>query len=259
MAETRRVAGPSSPLGGRDGRAIALLGVAVLIAIVKPWGSTTDGPARTPVPAPSPSAVSSPSPRPDDPFDFGVFEGFEPPPAWEIWPAGREISFGFAMRVDPDLGFDDAPAPPSPGASPGSAASASATASPRGIDPRPPTWSDTIAISPASTLTVVAINTPLEYTIPGVRLTRLGPGGGRVEVPIARVRSPWPDHFLIVGIDDGSGVASRTGWPPGSYELELTIEPGTWTRTIRIDVRPRTSRTTEPPEASGAAPSAGQR
>ena len=71
-----------------------------LIAIVKPWGSPA-APAAVVPPPPPPTA--SPTARPSsgpDVFDFLTFGTNEPPPGWEIWPAGNLSSFHFAMRID---------------------------------------------------------------------------------------------------------------------------------------------------------------
>jgi hypothetical protein len=85
----------------------------------------------------------------------------------------------------------------------------------------------------------VAINMPLGYSIPDVRLTRLEPGRGRVEVAIIRLPSPWPDHFLVIGLDDGTGDNARESWPPGDYSLDLGIQPGGWRRSIGVEVAAR--------------------
>ena len=82
----------------------------------------------------------------------------------------------------------------------------------------------------------MAINTPLGFDIPVVRLSRPGPDGERVDIPTIRLPSPWPDHFQVIGIDDGTGVDALDRWPSGEYTLELRIDPGGWVRTITIDV-----------------------
>ena len=242
MAELRRVAGPSSPLGGRDGRLLAIVVAAIVLAILKPWASSSG-----PVPSPTPPASARPSPTAQPsaaervPFDFGVFEGFEPPPAWEIWPAGREFSLGFAMRVNADEGRGTAssPAPTAsrrPGASPTARPSPSPSPVASGpVDLAPPTWSGRVAITAGSKLTVVAINMPLGYAIPKAHLQRIDAEGGRVDVPLIRLHSPWPDHFVVLGVNDGRGDA-LAAWPAGDYVLDLQIAPGGWTRSIRIEV-----------------------
>lgn len=245
MAEVRRVTGPGTPLGGRDGRILGVVVVGILVAIIKPWGGgPSAAPLATPIVLPSASVAASPSASaaPDDPFDFGVFEGFEPNPAWEVWPAGREISFGFAMRINAD-GSQRSPAP------------GSSAAPDDPLDPGPPPeWSQAIAISPASTLTVVAINLPLAYRIPTMHLFRTDGGEAPVEVPIVMVPSPWPDHFLVVGMAGDDGRA-REAWPAGEYELRLDIEPGDYTRTITIDVAAMPTATPTPTGSTAPSPS----
>ena len=94
---------------------------------------------------------------PHNAFDFGVFEGYEPQPAWEIWPAGYAVSFGFAMRIDPDPTRRTRATPVPLGSGPPRrlrrTGRLAAPAGRRGAaDPAdPPTWSDSITISPAST------------------------------------------------------------------------------------------------------------
>lgn len=256
MAELRKVPGPTSPLAGTSGRIVAVVVAGIILAVIKPWGaSPADIPRASASPASTASPTSPASPIADGGFDWSVFEGFEPHPAWEIWPAGREVSFGFAMKVRSDI---DA-ANPVPAASdeasraPGATALSSPPPPSPSPDQDPPTWSDTITISPASTLNVVAINTPRGHRIPVATLSLLGSDGGRVDVPVVRLHSPWPDHFHVIGIDDGTGVAGLPAWPPGAYVLDLRIDPGGWARSIMIDVRDR-----EAPGRSPAAPASSE-
>ena len=233
MTDLTRVPGPSSPLQGNSGKIVTVILVGILVAVIKPWGGAPiAAPAVTPTPAPSAPPTSAASAAAPEAFDFGVFEGFEPQPAWEIWPAGREISFGFAMKVDADIAAAESEANASAAPSAGAAPDGSATPRPSptpSADPAagPPTWSNAITISPASTLTVVAINMPLAFDIPAVEITRRDGTGQRVAVPAVRLPSPWPDHFLVLGLDDGigdrrpgrvaarrvrPGPAHRSGW-----------------------------------------------
>src|SRR6185436_16070940 len=98
MSDLTTVPGPSSPLRGSSGKVVAVVVIGVLLAVIKPWGSESVAQAPPASVSASPAGSAGPSVTPThNAFDFGVFEGFEPQPAWEIWPAGREISFGFAM------------------------------------------------------------------------------------------------------------------------------------------------------------------
>ena len=269
MSDLTKVPGPASPFKGSSAKLIAVVLVGIFVAIAKPWGATTPVTLVGGSQPPTQTPAATPSPALRDAFDFGVFEGFEPKPAWELWPAGREFSLGFAMKVTGDAEGQSPSAPPASGVPasgvpasgvpasgvPASGVPASgvpvagpplpertATPAPTGL-PEPPTWSHTIMISPASTLTVVAINMPLEFRVPGIHLWRTDPVTGRQEVPVVHVPSPWPDHFLVIGIDDGTGRDALRAWPPGQYQLVLQIEPGDEVRTIAIDVEGR-------PEAS---------
>ena len=277
MSDLSRVPGPASPFKGSSAKLLTVVLIGILVAILKPWGGDAPGKAvgasTRPSSVVSVEPVATPSPALRDAFDFGVFEGFEPKPAWEIWPAGREFSLGFAMKVtaDAEPGPSATPVPSAtlvPTATPGPTAPVAASGAPATREPmpertatpaptgvsEPPTWSHAITISPASTLTVVAINLPLEFRIPGVRLWRTDPVGQREEIPVVRVPSPWPNHFLVVGIDDGTGRDVLRAWPPGQYELILQIEPGDHVRTIAIDVEARPDASLTPAQSDAAVP-----
>src|SRR6188508_2603352 len=101
MTELRRVTRPSSRTDRYVGRLAVIAGVAILIAIVKPWGTDTAQPrvAAVPVATPSPTPTPSPSREPRA-YDFLAWGTNEPPPGWELWPAGTLSSFSFAMRID---------------------------------------------------------------------------------------------------------------------------------------------------------------
>ena len=100
MTDLRKVSGPSSRLDRHAGRIVAVIVTAVLLAILKPWGSGIGPTALAPpVASPTASPTAAPSAGPYL-FDFLAFGTNEPPPGWEIWPAGNLASFQFAMRVD---------------------------------------------------------------------------------------------------------------------------------------------------------------
>ena len=121
MSDLKPVSRPSFLLDGRGGLVLGLVGVAIAIALLKPWGSIgeTSGPTEASVPtvSPSPSSTqwSSPSPDPRDadsrPYDPLIFGDHELPATWGLWPAGYMVSFGFVMNTEPS-------SPPSGGPSP---------------------------------------------------------------------------------------------------------------------------------------------
>ena len=57
-----------------------------------------------------------------------------------------------------------------------------------------------------------------------------------VSVPTLAViaRSPWPDHFTVIGFASAGGGASMQAWPAGHYRLDVAIEPGHLTRTVEV-------------------------
>ncbi len=249
MRDLTKVPGPSSPLQGTSAKVIAVIVVGIVVAILKPWSGPAP-PAAT-IASTSPGPGGSPSPSADviahyNPEVFGVYE---PAPDWELWPAGYLVSFGFAMRVDSGI-----PEPP-PAAVESGAPSASPTArpSPRATPTRQvadePTWPSAITITASSHLAMVGVNTPLGYRI-GATLARLEPDGTSIAYPVLRLPSPWPTHFAVIAMDDGSGRTPRESWPTGRYRLHLRFDPGPIVRDIEIVIDER-----EAPAPAGQTPS----
>jgi hypothetical protein len=237
MTETRRVPGPSSPLSGNEGRLIAVIVVAVLVAIVKPWDVATAPAAQASRPTSTISVTAAPTPT-EEPvaFDFRSFQGFEPPPAWELWPAGNLVSSGFAMRIDTE------PAEPGPSGHPAASPSPGAPGSPPpGSSPAPPTpriapssWPQRMVITSGSRLYLLGLNRPLETTVRIVDLVRYGDDGSTTPMSVVLLPSPWPDHFTILAMGSGDGTDRQIAWPPGRYRLDTVIDPGGIERSIEI-------------------------
>ena len=102
----RPVSKPPFLLDGRGARVITVVVIAVLIAVVKPWGvslpphsavlsSEGASPVATGTPAPS-LDIGDGVTRPYDPLIFG---DKELQPTWGLWPAGYLVTFGFAMHA----------------------------------------------------------------------------------------------------------------------------------------------------------------
>ncbi|MEO8437861.1 MAG: hypothetical protein ABI562_05320 [Chloroflexota bacterium] len=259
--ELRRVTGPRSPFEGNAGRVIALVSVAILVAILKPWG----GPSGTVSASPRPSlALATPSPSTTPPriFDYHAFGPIEPKARWEIWPAGQLISFSFAMRVEgdppPSTAPGGAPASPTPPAPmptptrPAGSAAPSATPEPGSYvwpgttGPSAAAWPTEIRIPGASVLYVLGLSRPVDYAIEVMRMTRFDPDGSSHAVRVILGPSPWPDHFTIVGVGAEDGSGAMEPWPPGHYVLDVRIDPGSVGRSIDIFVDP----VTDPAEPS---------
>ena len=178
---------------------------------------------RRPAPAAAdrdPDRHARPS-RPDV-FDFLTFGTNEPPPGWEIWPAGNLASFHFAMRIDLSV-------------TGGASATAVPIETPAGspvLGEVPTSW-PTIRIPVGSFLDLIGLNSPIGYTVPSATLSRLDVG---TSVPSRAVigRSPWPDHFTIIGFAAAGGGESMQAWPAGHYRLDVAIEPGHLIRTVEV-------------------------
>ena len=234
MTELQRVTGPSSPIHRRIGQLIAVLVVAVLIAIAKPWGSSPGPSAAIASVATEPTATPRPSPS-SGAYDYLQFGINEPPPGWELWPAGSLASFSYAMRIDMAVRLpapeatpepSGAPTPPPPSPTPPS------TPSPAGV---PVSWPE-IRIPRGSMLDLVGINRPLGYGLRVEALTRIDDDGTVTPVRSLLAVSPWPSHFTTVGYAAGETGDAMMRWPAGHYRLDLSIDPGGVHRSIDIVV-----------------------
>lgn len=249
MIELRRVTGPRSPFEGKAGRLIAVVAVAILVAIIKPWGSSPVAVS----PSASPSQTST-SPRPaataDRIFDYHAFGPIEPRARWEIWPAGQLISFSFAMRVEgdplpsaaPAAAATPAPTQTRPGGSAAPTASGSAPPLewPGTTGPSAAAWPSEIRVPGASVLYVLGLSRPVGYDVQIVRLTRFDPDGSKHPVHVVLGPSPWPDHFTIVGVGPDDDSYAMVPWPAGHYVLDVRIYPEVGTRSIEIFIDPVT-------------------
>jgi hypothetical protein len=262
MSDMIRVPGPSSPLEGRSAKVIAVIVVGVLVAIIKPWGTSAPAPAAQASAALRTTSVSSgPSVPTVANYDPEVFGIYEPEARWELWPAGYLVSFGYAIRIDsvmtgaaPSGSAAPSSAAPSGSAAPSSAAAAAApppTPAPSRPPDGGPIWPSIITVSAGSHITLLAVNTPLGYAVDSIRVRRIGPGDGPPEVPIVMPPSPWPDHFTIIGVDQGNGRDARAEWPPGHYRVVMRFSPGPIDRSVDILIDVPDG---DGPSASAAAP-----
>ncbi len=234
MTELRKVTGPPSPVERHAGRIVAVVVIALLIAIVKPWGGPADHqlPVGVASATPTPVPTARPTPRPRL-YDFLSFGTNQPPPGWEMWPAGNLASFSFAMRVD--LRPPDAAAS-GPASSPG--ASSSATQIPvasaaDGLGTVPAIW-PTIRIPLGSNLDLIGLNYPRGFSVRVVSLHQVDAPDGTAAVRAIIGSSPWPDHFTIVGFAPSNGPDAMQPWPPGTYRLDLTFDPGAISRSVEV-------------------------
>jgi hypothetical protein len=247
MSDLKPVSRPPFLLDGRGSRVLAIIGVAILIALIKPWGSTST-PTAIAIPSqaavvitPRPSPTPTPTPDPIDAFsrayDPLVFGDRELERSWGLWPAGYLTTLGFAMRAEPS----HSPKLPSGGASPSAVSSS---------DPGP-AWPDAIGIPAGNHLLLLGVDTPLGFSVDDIKLSRYLADGRAVDVPIVFPPSPWPAHFTVIGVDVGYGVARTAFWPSGRYRLDVMIDPGTIRRSIEIRVEGASSPSPSHPPSSG--------
>jgi hypothetical protein len=259
MSDIVRVPGPSSPLEGRSAKVIAVIVIGLLIAIIKPWGSTSAPLARATA-APTTVAVTPRpgSPTPSDPFanyDHELFGIYEPEPRWELWPAGYLVSFGYAIRIgSTGAEISPPPGPPAASASPTRpVASAVRSATPGTEEPN---WPATITITEGNHLALIGVNTPLGYRISSVAIVRLTADGLEQPLDVVTVESQWPNHFTVLGLSNGSAREAIENWPAGQYRLDLAFEPGAIGRSIIIVVSDPSPAEDEPSSAPSERPRA---
>lgn len=233
MTELRRVTGPPSRSDRTVWRLVALAVVGILVAVIKPWGSAPAAPAARIEPSQSATPTPTPSPAPtgDGPLsDFLTFGTNEPPPGWELWPAGNLASFLFAMRIDMAPVPTAEPSPAGAGQPSPTPGLSGPLISPPGTS-IPDDW-PTIRIPSGSRLDLLAINHPVANSVDLVGFAKLDdPAGSTIHA--VNARSPWPNHFTVIGValDDSNAMEP---WPAGRYRVDLRIGPGGARRSLEI-------------------------
>ena len=198
MIELRPVREP------RHGHDRSLVGLAILVVLalgvvlLKPWQGA---PAQSAVLA-SPLPTVSPSPTPLVPgtyrnYSTGIFGDRPHAPAYELWPAGYLVSFGFTRLVsyehvtEPEAGIDVGGALP---------------------------------IGTASTTNAIGINHPADVTIRSIHLWSFGADGSAAPRRVTIVTLPSPfdlPTFDVIGIPDPRQEDLLDDWTPGLYRLDL--------------------------------------
>jgi len=234
MAQLQPVPRAPSPVGGREGPLAVVLGLALLVAILKPWGPGADSEVQPPISRPSVSPSAPPA------SDGGaselraeLFGPFEPTPEWSIWPAGYLTSVLYverAPRVE-----DGASAGPSV-VGPKASASPSTRPAPSASPLQGAEWPATIEVGPGDHLLWLGINTPRGWSLDRAVLRRTGTYGGSIVVPTRRVPSPWPDHFTAIALASADADGGLAVWPAGVYSLELRVSPGDIRRILEIRI-----------------------
>jgi hypothetical protein len=216
MAKVQPVPKAPSPFGGRGGTVAALVGIALLLAVVKPWGSATDRTGPSPSPSAGPSAAATLSVG-RDAAGVDFFGPFEPTPEWSIWPAGYFVSVMYVARAP-----DGAPR---------------ASHGPASTPPPALAWPARIDVGPQDHLLWLGIDTPRGRTLDSAVLRRVDRDRTERLVATRLIASPWPSHFSVVALAGGSADGALAVWQAGDYDLELAVSPGDVRRTIKIHIR----------------------
>jgi len=220
------------------GRLLAtfLLG-GLLVAIIKPWGSGTA--AVRPETSPQPLAAASASSSPEDvvgfsalDYDLAIFGSHEPASAWEIWPAGYLVTFGFVIQLSGEEGRSGSPAAATPTATP-----ASPRSSPIQLGSGP-VWPARFDVPEGNHLFLIGVDMPQGFGLSSHELLRIQSDGTFTTIASAELPSPWPSHFAVLGIRDPSALSDTRliVWPNGDYRLQLGFEPGGFSRSILIHI-----------------------
>jgi hypothetical protein len=217
MAELQPVPNKPSPVAGREGTVAVLLGIALLVVIVKPWGTESDRATATASPFPSHTAEPSTAADKDPDLQVALFGPFEPTPEWSIWPAGYFVSVMYVARA--------------PRTEPRSSLAPPATAAP-GAE-----WPARIEVGEQDHLLWLGIDTPRGFKLETATLRRANADGTVTIVDTRLIPSPWPSHFSVVALPRGTTDTQLTVWPAGDYGLQLVVSPGDVRRTIEISIR----------------------
>lgn len=213
MAQLDRVPGPRSPLEGGAGWVAAIVGIALVLAIAKPWG---DG-SPTAIWSPPPTTSGRPAALTDGAgavsYDPAAYPVEPPPAAWAIVTTEGAVPLDFLAR-EAGQGGD-------------------------GIG----STADTIVSGPVvpvgagGPLVSLAIAHPAETEIRAVRLWRLDDGREPVRIELGPVAAPWPDAPVTVLARPAEGALELVRpWDPGLYRLDLLIGPDVRARSVMLTV-----------------------
>ncbi len=234
---------PKSPTDGHLTAIGVLVTLGIVIAIIKPWGSApgvASAPAQ-PTPAPLATATAPPSPNLGfgaRDYDPSIFGEHEPEAVWGVWPAGFLTTFGFVIQV-PATPAPSAGSSTTPALGPGPRPSVLSGPSGSGVLPGSdlgPSWPARLEMPDGDHLLLIGVDMPRGYSMSLARLDLALADGGQAAVDLVRLKSPWPSHFAVVGMAAPAGDGRLDVWPPGTYELNLSFEPGDIERSIEIQI-----------------------
>ncbi len=229
MSDLKPVSRPSFLLDGRGGLVLVVVGLALVVAFLKPWGSNGHVGGRA-HPRGRCDALADRRRRHGPRIHWtrrpgrtthSIFGDHELRATWGLWPAGYMVSFGFAMNMEPS-------SPPSPTGGSSSSSPGAPDDSRLAGGHRHPAGNH---------LLLIGVDTPIGFSVDDIRLVRqYRAAGGTVPVRVVLPPSPWPSHFTVIAVDGGYGVERTAFWTAGRYRLDLALGPGTIERSIEIRV-----------------------
>ncbi len=232
MSELQPVRLPSPGLRSGAGFLGAFLLGALLVAIIKPWG--TGGPVAV---LPSPGGASPtpglilPSPGSGGfnalDYDASIFGLHEPAATWAIWPAGYLVTFGFVIQLSGEEvpGASSSPSAGRPSPRPSASGQISG-----------PVWPTRFDVPEGNHLFLIGVNMPIGFSLASFELLRLQTDGTYTTITSAELASPWPSHFAVLGIPDAGNASHLLVWTPGVYRLQMSFGPGGISRSIEIHI-----------------------
>ena len=177
---------------------VILVGLALALVVLKPWQAAPSAPIALASPLPT----ASPAPTELAPgsyrnYSTTLFGDRAHAPAYELWPAGYLVSFGFTRLVN----YEPVPDPPA------------------GID-----VAGALPMGTVSTTSAIGINHPAEVTIRAIHLWYFGAGGAAPPSRVAIVTLPSPfdlQTFDVIGIPAAAEADLLANWQAGLYRLDL--------------------------------------
>ena len=243
MDDLTPVKGPPTPFEGRSAKVLAVVLVALLVAIIKPWG---DGSATV-----APPVVGSASASANDGPGRGGGESDPLRPVGELRSrdlrdlrtraslgtlAGRLSRLVRLRLPHREHGCRD-PEPGRPAAPPPGASGAPPQPSPTRVPPAPsgtagaptdggPVWPATIRITDGNHLSLVGVNTPLGYRVTGIGIFRTTDGADEA-LDVITPASDWPSHFTSSPSPTRPGAKRSSAGRPVSTVSSSSSSPET--------------------------------
>lgn len=214
MGSLDRVPAPRSPLGDWLGRAVGLVALGMILAIVKPWGDGTTRPAWTPTPPAVPEVTGEEHGSPVR-YDPAAYDPAPPPADWGLVTADGLVPLPFLGR--------------------GATAGGDGTGST--VDPV--ISGPVVPIGRSGPVLSIAVTHPSGASVLTTRLWSLRTADGPERLEVRTMPSPWSVPTAVILARPASGDRDAVvPIPPGLHRLDLLLGPDRVARSVMLSVGP---------------------